>query len=51
MLYAEQSGLAAICARLGAAAERFGDATLRPAKLLARLAREGGSFKDFVRAV
>jgi 3-hydroxyacyl-CoA dehydrogenase len=49
MLYAEQSGLAAICARLTQAAEKFGDNTLRPAKLLARLAQEGGSFRDFVR--
>jgi 3-hydroxyacyl-CoA dehydrogenase len=46
MFWAEQLGLAYVARRLAEFAELSGDATLRPAPLLTRLASEGGSFKD-----
>ena len=44
MHYADAVGLARIRDRLAAFAERTGDATLRPAPLLAKLADEGKGF-------
>jgi 3-hydroxyacyl-CoA dehydrogenase len=44
MFYADQVGLAYICERLRAFAEKTGDAGHAPAPLLARLAAEGGRF-------
>ncbi|HVA12795.1 MAG TPA: 3-hydroxyacyl-CoA dehydrogenase NAD-binding domain-containing protein [Stellaceae bacterium] len=46
MFHADSIGLAALCARLGAAASRFDDPGLRPAPLLASLARDGKRFRD-----
>src|SRR6185437_6522519 len=50
MFYADLTGLAKICERLTAAAKRFGDDGLKPAPLLAKLASEGKSFRDWKRA-
>ncbi|HLI20427.1 MAG TPA: 3-hydroxyacyl-CoA dehydrogenase NAD-binding domain-containing protein, partial [Stellaceae bacterium] len=46
MFYGDTVGLPALCERLSAAAARTGDAGLRPAPLLARLAQEGKRFRD-----
>ena len=50
MFYGEETGLAAIAERLARAAERTGDAGLKPCTLLQRLAREGKGFKELQRA-
>jgi 3-hydroxyacyl-CoA dehydrogenase len=47
MFYADLVGLPKIAERLSAASERFGDDGLKPAPLLARLAVEGKSFRDW----
>ena len=50
MFYADLVGLPKIAERLSTAAKRFGDDGLEPAPLLARLAAEGKSFRDWKRA-
>ncbi|HEY1506749.1 MAG TPA: 3-hydroxyacyl-CoA dehydrogenase NAD-binding domain-containing protein [Stellaceae bacterium] len=50
MFYADLIGLEKLCERLSAAAQRFGDEGLKPARLLAQLAAEGNSFRDGKRA-
>ncbi|HEX3970918.1 MAG TPA: 3-hydroxyacyl-CoA dehydrogenase NAD-binding domain-containing protein [Stellaceae bacterium] len=50
MFYADLIGLAKIVERLDAAAKRYGDVGLKPAPLLATLAAEGKSFRDWKRA-
>ena len=47
MFFADLTGLAAIRDRLAAAAARTGDVGLAPAPLLAKLATEGKSFRDW----
>jgi 3-hydroxyacyl-CoA dehydrogenase len=47
MWYGDSIGLAALCERLSAAAKHFDEDDLRPAPLLAKLAAEGKSFRDF----
>jgi len=49
MFYADLVGLPKIAERLSAAAARFGDEGLKPAPLLAQLAAQGKSFRDFRR--
>jgi 3-hydroxyacyl-CoA dehydrogenase len=46
MFYADQVGLDRIAARLDEAAAQTGDATLRPAPLLRRLATQGSGFSS-----
>jgi 3-hydroxyacyl-CoA dehydrogenase len=50
MFYADLVGLAKIVERLDAAAKRFGDDGLKPAPLLAKLAAEGKTFREWKRA-
>jgi 3-hydroxyacyl-CoA dehydrogenase len=50
MFYADLIGLAKIVERLDSAAKRYGDVGLKPAPLLATLAAEGKSFRDWKRA-
>jgi 3-hydroxyacyl-CoA dehydrogenase len=47
MFYADLVGLPKIAERLSAAADRFRDDGLKPAPLLARLAAQGKSFRDW----
>jgi hypothetical protein len=47
MFYADLTGLPKLCERLSAAAKRFGDDGLEPVPLLAQLAAEGKSFRDY----
>jgi 3-hydroxyacyl-CoA dehydrogenase len=49
MFYADLTGLPKLCERLSVAAKRFGDDGLKPVPLLAQLAAEGESFRDFKR--
>ncbi len=49
MFYADLVGLGTISDRLEQSATRFGDDTLRPAPVLARLAKDGKRFSDFSR--
>jgi 3-hydroxyacyl-CoA dehydrogenase len=50
MFYADLISLPKLCERLSAAAARFGDEGLKPAPLLAQLAAEGKSFRDYRKA-
>jgi 3-hydroxyacyl-CoA dehydrogenase len=50
MFYADLIGLAKIAERLSTAAARTGDDNLKPAPLLAKLAAEGKSFRDYRKA-
>ncbi len=47
MFYADLTGLPKLVERLNAAAKRFGDDGLKPAPLLAKLAADGKSFRDW----
>jgi len=50
MFYADLAGLPQLCERLSAAAKRFGDDGLKPAPLLAKLAADGKTFRDWKQA-
>jgi 3-hydroxyacyl-CoA dehydrogenase len=50
MFHADRVGLGRVAARLGEFASAGGDESLRPAPLLAELARSGGTFASFAKA-
>ncbi|HWE74029.1 MAG TPA: 3-hydroxyacyl-CoA dehydrogenase NAD-binding domain-containing protein [Stellaceae bacterium] len=47
MFYADLIGLAKLCERLSAAAKKFGDDSLKPVPLLAKLAADGKTFRTY----